>query len=97
MVCKIDQILVFFKYSFIFDISALASLLKVMDDMKKMKSSHVKVIDRIQDQYTALEDDIQVFTAMNAVTIWPSTYSNVNLLSEHVLQELSSRVKYCHV
>ena len=69
MVCKIDQILVFVKYSFIFDISALASLLKVMDDMKKMKSSHVKVIDRIQDQYTALEDDIQVFTAMNAVTI----------------------------
>lgn len=31
-----------------------------MDDMKKMKSSHVKVIDRIQDQYKSLEDDIQV-------------------------------------
>ena len=65
--------------------------------MKKMKSSHVKVIDRIQDQYKAMEDDIQVFTVKNAVTIWPSTYSNVNLLSEHVLQELSSRVKSCHV
>lgn len=67
MVYKIDQI--FFCYSFIFDISALASLLKVMDDMKKMKSSHVKVIDRIQDQYKAMEDDIQVFTVKNAVTI----------------------------
>ena len=33
-----------------------------MDDMKKMKSSHVKVIDRIQDQYKSVEDDIQVFT-----------------------------------
>ena len=31
-----------------------------MDDMKKMKSSHVKVIDRIQDQYKSVEDDIQV-------------------------------------
>ena len=51
--------------------------------MKKMKSSHVKVIDRIQDQYKAMEDDIQVFTAMTAVTSWPSTYRNVNLLSEH--------------
>ena len=30
--------------------------------MKKMKSSHVKVIDRIQDQYKSVEDDIQVFT-----------------------------------
>lgn len=32
---------------------------RVMDDMKKMKSSHVKVIDRIQDQYKVMEDDIQ--------------------------------------
>ncbi|KAM7449659.1 hypothetical protein ABFA07_002571 [Porites harrisoni] len=32
---------------------------KVMDDMKKMKSNHVKVIDRIQDQYKSVEDDIQ--------------------------------------
>ena len=32
-----------------------------MDDMKKMKSSHVKVVDQIQDQYKSLEDDIQVF------------------------------------
>lgn len=31
-----------------------------MDDMKKMKSSHVKVVDQIQDQYKSLEDDIQV-------------------------------------
>lgn len=53
--------------------------------MKKMKSSHVKVIDRIQDQYKSIEDDIQVFPAMNAVTILPRTYSNVNLLSELVL------------
>ena len=28
--------------------------------MKKMKSNHVKVIDRIQDQYKSVEDDIQV-------------------------------------
>ena len=34
--------------------------IKVMDDMKKMKSNHVKVIDRIQDQYKSVEDDIQV-------------------------------------
>lgn len=32
---------------------------RVMDDMKKMKSSHVKVVDQIQDQYKSLEDDIQ--------------------------------------
>lgn len=32
---------------------------RVMDDMKKMKSNHVKVIDRIQDQYKSVEDDIQ--------------------------------------
>lgn len=31
-----------------------------MDDMKKMKSGHVKVVDQIQDQYKTLEDDIQV-------------------------------------
>ena len=31
-----------------------------MDDMKKMKSNHVKVVDRIQDQYKSVEDDIQV-------------------------------------
>ena len=31
--------------------------------MKKMKSNHVKVIDRIQDQYKSVEDDIQVDTA----------------------------------
>ena len=31
-----------------------------MDDMKKMKSGHVKVVDQIQDQYKSLEDDIQV-------------------------------------
>lgn len=34
-----------------------------MDDMKKMKSNHVKVIDRIQDQYKSVEDDIQVEAA----------------------------------
>ena len=34
-----------------------------MDDMKKMKSNHVKVIDRIQDQYKSVEDDIQVDAA----------------------------------
>ena len=28
--------------------------------MKKMKSSHVKVVDNIQDQYKTIEDDIQV-------------------------------------
>ncbi|KAL9985971.1 hypothetical protein ACROYT_G000022 [Oculina patagonica] len=32
---------------------------RVMDDMKKMKSGHVKVVDQIQDQYKTLEDDIQ--------------------------------------
>lgn len=32
---------------------------RVMDDMKKMKSNHVKVVDRIQDQYKSVEDDIQ--------------------------------------
>ena len=31
--------------------------------MKKMKSNHVKVIDRIQDQYKSVEDDIQVDAA----------------------------------
>ena len=36
-----------------------------MDDMKKMKSNHVKVIDRIQDQYKSVEDDIQVDAAHN--------------------------------
>lgn len=32
---------------------------RVMDDMKKMKSGHVKVVDNIQEQYKTLEDDIQ--------------------------------------
>lgn len=32
---------------------------KVMDDMKKMKSNHVKVIDRIQGHYKSVEDDVQ--------------------------------------
>lgn len=35
-------------------------MVQVMDDMKKMKSGHVKVVDNIQEQYKILEDDIQV-------------------------------------
>ena len=35
-------------------------MVQVMDDMKKMKSGHVKVVDNIQEQYKTLEDDIQV-------------------------------------
>lgn len=38
-------------------------MVQVMDDMKKMKSGHVKVVDNIQEQYKTLEDDIQVFSS----------------------------------
>jgi hypothetical protein len=34
--------------------------IQVMDDMKRMKTSHVKVVDQIQDQYRLIEDEIQV-------------------------------------
>ena len=28
--------------------------------MKRMKANHVKVVDRIQDQYKSIDDDVQV-------------------------------------
>lgn len=31
-----------------------------MDEMKRMKASHIKVVDQIQDQYRSIEDEIQV-------------------------------------
>lgn len=46
--------------------SIVCGMVQVMDDMKKMKSGHVKVVDNIQEQYKTLEDDIQVFTS----TFW---------------------------
>ena len=33
-----------------------------MDDMKRMKASHVKVVDQIQEHYKHIDDDVQVRT-----------------------------------
>ena len=49
-----------------------------MDDMKKMKSSHVKVVDNIQEQYKTLEDDIQVYrcTVFAFTLVWSACPSD---------------------
>ena len=43
--------------------------LQVVDNMKRMKGNHVKVVEKIQDQYKAIEEHTQVFNYILRIQI----------------------------